>query len=208
VPKYLLPNQNWFFSLSFSTIVLKCKDCELKINGNTFQSILQISTGKWTEKWLFWMFLIIWFPKIGGRKRREVRQRIWWFFHTLFQRCQDGQGLIPALNTNYIIFRELFDELSAEATWSSYHFTWEFSDNVDLLELPAATLNHFDDGSALRTNTSDGPFDIASSVVFSICAENAGADSKFGVGTVGTGSRLMSQVVHFFELEISGHVDI
>jgi hypothetical protein len=45
------------------------------------------------------------------------------FFHTLFQRCQDGQGLIPALNTNYIIFRELFDELSAEATWSSDHFT-------------------------------------------------------------------------------------
>jgi hypothetical protein len=130
------------------------------------------------------------------------------FFHTLFRRCQDGQGLIPALNTNYIIFRELFDELSAEATGSSYHFTCEFSDNVDLLELPAATLNHFDDGSALCANTSDGPFDIASSVVFSVCTENAGADSEFGVGTVCTGSRLMSQVVHFFEFEIGRHVDI
>ena len=109
------------------------------------------------------------------------------------------------MRDRYIVFRELFDELAAEATGCGEHFTSKFGDDINLFEFPASVFNHFDDGGAFCAYASDGPFYVAAGVIVSIRAKDAGADCKLGVGAVGSAARFKCQGVHLLESEIGRH---
>lgn len=124
--------------------------------------------------------------RLGSERVREKVGEFEGFLVTVLNAPQMDKDLLLSFRDRYIIFGELFDELTAEATGGSKHFTAKFGDDVDLFELPAAIFNHFDDGSAFCTNASNGPFDVTAGVVVSIRTEDAGTDCKLRVGAVGS----------------------
>ena len=110
-----------------------------------------------------------------------------------------NKNLFLKLQIRYIIFGEFLNELSAEPAGSCDHFPTQLGDHVNFLQLSAAAFDHFDDGGALCADASDGSFDIASGVIFSIGSENTSTNGELGVGTVGASSGLEGEGMHLLE---------
>lgn len=96
--------------------------------------------------------------------------------------------------------RELLDELSTVTAGRRELCPGEFGDDVELLDLPAAVLDHLGDGSLFRAETANCLLHVAPGVVLAVAPHQAAAHREVGVGAVGSGSGLQGQLVQLLQL--------